>query len=526
MDKFNVISITNDINELESDMQQWSLLPYDFRRRSNDDCIRMYGVTVPELYTRLKNNIQSIADLNKKDDSNLVYENAWEELDNYHWLLGISKQLQENPYIIIIDPNITDSKELDAKFTSYLSLNKRLRKISDNYSWQLWGYNVRNMHKLLKNIISDDIDKDKFVDGFSNIVKLTEDAIEPVYDYYNNAELHKNVLEMDSYRSGIINIMENSDMISKVITFKYLCQVDIDESTYDKLILPNYSPWFTSSEMTSLGINCTVTKNTNYYKAVIEALDRYEEDNSEDNKKAVLELGWNPSLKFNLNTMKHAEERQLKELSKYKYYDVSNFVLENAESKETSDIAEAFLVFGNNKKVALSLDRDMNDLYVFDNGEDGSFNKFIKVSRGSENFTDEDMEIYVFFLDNFSKVRLTEALVNTDITNYPNMNTILSYLTNARNDCDPDMKILGYAYYIDLVLKLINLDNNSGILSDYSNLAYKRAIYKVKSIGDKFSVDRLNNIIDIITSNVNLKAVLKNNVLIEAVLASPIIKKA
>ena len=54
MDKYNVISITNDLSALQNDMIQWSNLPYDFRLRSDEDCIRLYGMTNTELFNRLR----------------------------------------------------------------------------------------------------------------------------------------------------------------------------------------------------------------------------------------------------------------------------------------------------------------------------------------------------------------------------------------------------------------------------------------------------------------------------------------
>ena len=44
MDRFNVIDITSDLNKLETDMTNWSNLPYKMRLRSDEECIRQYDL--------------------------------------------------------------------------------------------------------------------------------------------------------------------------------------------------------------------------------------------------------------------------------------------------------------------------------------------------------------------------------------------------------------------------------------------------------------------------------------------------
>ena len=48
-EKYYVIDLTGDIDELEKDMSKWSNLPYEFRMRGNDECIKRYGMTNIEL---------------------------------------------------------------------------------------------------------------------------------------------------------------------------------------------------------------------------------------------------------------------------------------------------------------------------------------------------------------------------------------------------------------------------------------------------------------------------------------------
>ena len=49
LDKFYVLDLTNNLDSLESDYNNWMNLPYDFRMRSDDECIK-------RLYLRKRRN--------------------------------------------------------------------------------------------------------------------------------------------------------------------------------------------------------------------------------------------------------------------------------------------------------------------------------------------------------------------------------------------------------------------------------------------------------------------------------------
>ena len=57
MDKFNVITPTNDLDELEKDMDSWIRLPHKLRLLSNDACMKKYNCTVNDLYHNIKERI-------------------------------------------------------------------------------------------------------------------------------------------------------------------------------------------------------------------------------------------------------------------------------------------------------------------------------------------------------------------------------------------------------------------------------------------------------------------------------------
>ena len=88
MDKMNVISITSDLDALNKDMQDWNFLPMELKMRSNDECIRQYGMTVPALYNKLRLDILKSEDKDipsniksLRNDNQVELESTFDEPD-------------------------------------------------------------------------------------------------------------------------------------------------------------------------------------------------------------------------------------------------------------------------------------------------------------------------------------------------------------------------------------------------------------------------------------------------------------
>ena len=224
MDKYNVIEPSSDLAKLNKEMEDWSLLPFDFRMRSNEECIRRYGCTNIDLYNRIKAiilfrrgdkdidnvTIRESLELNKVEQFNL------DSIYDYELKLQTSKDLQQSATTIIIDPDITDIDELESKYKSFALLNDKFRLFSNNYSLQIWGFNVPNMYEIVKNRIlnmnaDDSIAQDNIsislesntvisnYDKALNPVKeLTEYAILNNDTYYLSKVLIENAKCLDS----------------------------------------------------------------------------------------------------------------------------------------------------------------------------------------------------------------------------------------------------------------------------------------------------------------------------------------
>ena len=106
MDKYNIITPTDNLDDLTDDMINWYQMPKKFRDAANDDCMRIYNCYVPQLYNRIKEKILQNMDYADIDDDNItIKESCTSEIDfskyeKYEEKLKMSKKLQENPYIV------------------------------------------------------------------------------------------------------------------------------------------------------------------------------------------------------------------------------------------------------------------------------------------------------------------------------------------------------------------------------------------------------------------------------------------
>ena len=49
MDKYNIITPTDNLDDLTNDMVNWYQMPKKFRDAANDDCMKIYNCYVPQL---------------------------------------------------------------------------------------------------------------------------------------------------------------------------------------------------------------------------------------------------------------------------------------------------------------------------------------------------------------------------------------------------------------------------------------------------------------------------------------------
>lgn len=494
MDKYNIISMTTDLDELKADMANWCMLPYELRMRSIDDCRRLYnGMSVIDLYNHLKDTILKHKDINATEPDNLVKESVATDYDNYENLLAQSKELQKSPYIIILDPDIKDIDELNEKYYSYYLLNDNNKQLSDTYSWKIWGRNIYSMYMTLAAEIQYD-EGEKEADK-SNLVRVAEsndfvrigEAVNPVNNFFNEALMDRDIISMYKYKNNIIsgNNTVSGMLESLVISKEKICK----ESKFDPSILPSCVPWFTACENADMNQPIDIHK---FYSILKAALKSHPLDSSEYEKE-VLGLGWNPSVPLNTASMVYSRQRQAEFFNNVDIMDIKNFkVPEGLDVYWRNDqLYPVLFFFGYDKydhiniipeynKVGVAFKENIARVYTFD-GVDNTFKGFKLESPYNYNYID----IIVFYMDKESYLKLLTNVANIDNERYLkiNFNSIFQILNNTINKLSPDNMKIVYSRYINMLLKITNIDDSEKVpeLKQFATMNNKLNIYKVYS---------------------------------------------
>ena len=535
MDSNNVLVPTNNLEELEKDYQEWLMLPMKFKLLSNSECENMYGCNIEELYHRLKNKILRGDETNNnivEDDNNIVITSETSYIiestinpikdmldsDKFEDNLQKSRELQKSPYIIIIDP-CDDEGTMISKINSFnIMLNSKQKDLSNNYSWMIWEYNVINMYTLLKayhgtnNVVPDSCN----LVYESNSVKNLEDCVKESYDYLNKAKLEGDILAITKFEQTLHS--DNfKDFISEAVTYNILKFLKNDK--VDKLIFPKIVPWFTGTQMNKNSQKCSIKPDINYYRELKEAYNNYINDKSENNISILLSLGWNPTVPFNEFTIHKAMERQIEEASNTNCYNISKIAEYNDESLNSISYKDLnikpiyFVFYDENVAVAFpnnyKISPNINILYKFNFSIDGTFCGFKRVALG-----DIDIKIVSIFVNN----KVYDILYNTIRSNniYENsdkFNSIYNVLLKSRNKLDPDRMKIVYSYYIDILLKLINIDPKSQEIVDarYIDSRYKTIFMLYSGKSTQYNPVIIDNIMRVICDENNLIKYLNDN---------------
>ena len=496
MDKYNIISMTTDIDELKADMANWCMLPYELRMRSIDDCRRLYnGMSVIDLYNHLKDTILRHKDIRSVEPDNLVRESVATDYDNYDNLLAQSKELQKSPYIVILDPDIKDIDELNNKYYSYYLLNDNNKQLSDTYSWKIWGRNIYSMYMTLAAQIQ--YNEGEGEADSSNLIKVDESnefakisqAVDPVNDFYNEALMDKDIVSMCKYK---LNLISEKNSVSRMLESMVVAKDQIcKERKFDHTILPSCVPWFTACENADMEETIDIHK---FYSILKTALKNHPLDSSEYEKE-VLGLGWNPSVPLNTSSIHYAKERQANFFNNVDIINIKNFKVPEGLDVywRNEHLYPVLFFFGydskpdhinqtlpNYNKVGVAFKENITRVYTFD-GVDNTFKGF-KIEGPFDYLY---LDIVVFYMDKESYLKLLTNIANINNEKYMkiNFNSIFQILNNTVNKLSPDnMKII-YSRYINMLLKITNIDDSENVpeLKQFATMNNKLNIYKVYS---------------------------------------------
>ena len=500
MDKFNVIIPTADLDELNIDMTAWCSLPYNMRMRSDEECIRAYGMTNTELYNRIKERILLANDIANKNRDNIIIsneaivasndENVWANPE----LIDKSLELQKSPYIVLIDPTLDTVEAVTDRYIKYMLLNSKNRLISNNYSLMIYGYNVPNMYAIVLDNISQQKDESK-LDSDNIKTNISESVMGHISDYANQmiiSENGTNIIKMKLDALSPDLTTEAANIYNNLIT-----EADQFE-IFDSYNLPE-TPWFCYNELNEFDL-----PKTGYIKAVKEAMDAYQKDKSKSNCDAVLSLGWNPSVYVNENSIKYAKLRQLDFLNNNAPRVINISEIDTSCVDNPAVLAQHFfnLYIILNKsmlsestiynKFGIAFASRMDQIYTV-NIEDNCCLGFTLEQLSNYN----DIDIILIKVD----MQVYTALA-TFIASHKNINksdikikSLYTVLANTKNKYDPASARLYYLKILDIIKELISYNND---MEDYA-VSYGKNVYLYKIYSGLSADYKEDNILKIIS---------------------------
>ena len=433
MDKFNIIEPKDSLAALDLEMNQWLQLPTDFKFIANDDCIRLHGCTVPEYYNRLKLMLMNTEDSAEAagSRSNLIKESINWFTPEYSDKLLKTAQVMTNPYIVIIVP---DDQNVDLTYNNYLNLNPKNRRLSDYYSMEIWGLNVRNMYEFLKANESENVGTKP-----SNIklVDNIESVLYAIYDKWNKVTLEHDQAGIDKVNLIIEHLTDELPRSRQCLISEIAGSI-FNESDPDKLYLPRYCPWFTLEELAYMYIDSRIIfegNNLVYRDLVRQAWDK-------GNTGALLELGWNPSVEPTEKAFDKAKERQ------------NDFLNHNFDLENHKDIR----IKVDDDKFSIAFPSNLEKLYTpwFNNK-----GNFVGYSQSPNVYTNKDMLLVKMDPELYKNLeKKCKQLECPDKSEY-NYNSGLEYvILNPVNPLDLDFKQVKEACIVDILYNLATMGLN------------------------------------------------------------------
>ena len=545
MDSNNVIQITSDLDSLNKDLYNWSLLPYHLRKISDDNCLKLYGCKNRELYNKLKERIL----FNKPFDNDLLVQNNntiqeafdYSTIDRKDLIMRIATaKSMNNDYTIAIlypyDPELmSDPKykedykeEFVSIYSKFIRLSDKYQKYSNLYSIDLFGCNVRSMYQLIVSDLSDD-DNTKAL-FTRDYVDYTASALE---ESVTDKMIDKNIVEMfkfeimhcrDSINEGVTEGPSLNSLLNKVSQCIYT-------ENYSEA-LSSAVPYFTLDECDKFNVDSRyninkINDSTEYYRTIIELYDKFIASGKKDTiiENSLLSLAWNPYVDPRKH-MKDARERQAKwfnengcriiDISDYSS-DVSNKTLFESSMQMNNlynklglypvyiTLSFTNTVFGNIIRrvkhstfthCGLALDSDLRNIYTFkftDLNHDGfmieSLEEYLTI------YKDARISILCTFVDSKTMGKLEDNLkyfINNQAKTKYDFKNLINVLRNKAKDNDPYNLSMICSQFVHTMLNLAGINiidkpSNIVIPQDFENLKHPR-IYKLyNGLGKKYN---------------------------------------
>ena len=553
MDKFNVIIPTSNLDDLQNDMYSWTLLPYNLRLRSDEECIRRYNMTNIDLFNKLKAMIISNTVPEDKEmfgnfisegaivnnDNNLIPELEFlnDEEQDFIWKKQMANQLSQSPNIVIINPfrgidKDYELEDLENYFNKYNLLTPKNKRFSNSYSLSIWGYDVPNMYNIMKKKLLS-------LNGLEGdiIYTLGESNIEKTITPLNNV-IQESIVNND--KLGLLKVKfdscENMGSYQKAIYENML--KNVNENLYSKdfdSVLPKVVPFFNMNEMKDFGLLYNEASNINpkdYYRTIKNKMEELKQSSGEEfvkKSEEIISLGWNPSVEINESNLKFARERQIKWLNEHAVdiVDVSKISTVVNESSSTmnnlykkNNLYPIYIVLSYRDKIYSKIVR------IFKHSEyshaglalDSNLRAITTFQFGAEwkGFANDDIEQYIssdkntviavlaLFVDKNTKMKIDAVIkdfVNKQEKTLYGFGNLFNILVNKSVDNDPENLHLVCSQFVDTVLKLANIDitnksSNLVIPQDLRDTASNPKVFKLyEGLARKYNEKNIEDII-------------------------------
>lgn len=527
MDQFNVISLTSNLTDLKTDMANWANLPYNIRMRSDDECMKRYGMNNTELFNKLQaaiiNNsvpkepalIESYLIENEINVNNSKF--SFEDIDaqDFNWRIQLAKQLETSPKIVLIIPinpneNVDyNLQELNYKYYKFHLLSPRNKVISNYYSMDLWGYTVEDMFLIMKQKLGgseeSSVQESSLIKKDLQLSPIIQDAEKK---YVENDKIGLLIRNLDGCNPSM-------DRYSKTV---YQSIENIDSELYDDPVgTLNIVPFFTPDEISKLSVINSIgdyDKNS-YYKTLIEKKKRYDNETNLEEKEnlanELISLGWNPSVDINEKNIRFAKDKQSKWIKEHvaKIVDISMFnvtSITEATNMEKiykeKDLYPIYIVlsysntlYGNLiRKVksstythaGLCLNSDLQKICTFK--FDFKYNGFWieSIDNYAKRSEDAIVDVLAVFVNSNTKRKVESALndftVKRKNTKY-GFGNIFNILINREKN-DPNDLALVCSQFVDTILKLANINitdkpTNLVIPQDFETISSNPKVFKL-----------------------------------------------
>lgn len=522
MDSNNVLSVTTNMEELDKDLYNWSLLPHKLRKISDDRCTELYGCKNRELYNKIKAKIM----LDKPIDDNKLIDTKIQLSESYDYdslerkdligKIGLAKAMNSDILTAIIypyDPEMIDDstyrdnykEEFLDLYNKFLKLSDKYQKYSNMYSIQLFGYNVRSMYQMIypdlvdDNIHSADIstgdillyDRDYLDSSFSAVEEtLTEDIVS------------KNVVELFKFK--ICNCKSSISEASTDGVFARTLINEVNDTLYTEEAencVNSIVPYFTIDEYNSIinkdiDINdaifeSAIKDNRSYYKSITEWYNKFHSSKDDNEKKLyesyLLNVGWNPYV--DPKNMSKVRERQVKWFKEHscRVIDLSNYDSIESLTESTVQMEKMY------KKM------NLYPVYIVLSFTNTPFGKIIRAVKHSEfthsgitlnsdlkqiltfkftgkqeqGFTVESIDTYLnvyedakisviaLFVDGNTMKKLNDSLayfISNKQKTKYNFKNLINVIRNKAKDNDPYNLSMICSQFVDTILKLADIE--------------------------------------------------------------------